>query len=201
MSERDAASPLRYLLPAAFLLVVALLGAWLMMPTPGPELPPDQTLSGRVPAGEEGGAAEPPGEVEISVEEAPTEGAPADRARDRIAAEGFHMSAPPGAIPPSTRPFDSPEAASTFVEGRVLGLFEAVAPQVDPKSIEKRCEPDGRICTFEGPWPGDDFLRQWLHAISEGRTGLEAMDGVRFSEFRPVEVEGQRRFFLKAHAP
>jgi hypothetical protein len=113
----------------------------------------------------------------------------------------FSMQAPPGAIGPSTRPFASPEAAASFVEDRVLDLFAAVSPELDPETIHKSCVPDGRTCTFEGPWPGDDFLREWLRAIAEGRTSLAQMDGVRFSEFKPVEVDGQRKFVLTAHAP
>jgi hypothetical protein len=87
------------------------------------------------------------------------------------------------------------------VEDRVLDLFASVSPELDPKTIHKSCAPDGRTCTFEGPWPGDDFLREWLRAISEGRTSLAKMDGVRFSEFKPVEEDGQRKFVLIAHAP
>lgn len=113
----------------------------------------------------------------------------------------FQMTAPPGAIPPSTHPFESPEAAAAFVEDRVLDLFAAVTPELDPKAIHKSCEPDGRTCTFEGPWPGDDFLRDWLRAIADGRTGNDKMQGVKFSEFKPVDEGGQRRFVLIAHAP
>jgi hypothetical protein len=87
------------------------------------------------------------------------------------------------------------------VEDRVLDLFAAVSPELDPKTIHKSCAPDGRTCTFEGPWPGDDFLSEWLRAITDGRTSLAKMDGVRFSEFKPVEEDGQRKFVLTAHAP
>jgi hypothetical protein len=104
-------------------------------------------------------------------------------------------------IPPSTRAFATPEEASAFVEGKVFDLFAAVAPELDRASITKECSADGRRCTFEGPWPGDDFMKRWLHAIADGRTGPAAMDGVKFSKFSPVGDGEDRTFVIIAHAP
>lgn len=104
-------------------------------------------------------------------------------------------------IPPSVRPFDSPAAASAFIETQVLELFAAVSPDTDPKSIHKTCEPDGRICTFELPWPGDDFFKDWIRAISAGKTGPDKLDGVMFSEFEPVDDGDGKRLVVVAHAP
>ena len=94
-------------------------------------------------------------------------------------------------IPPSSRMFESPAAASAFVEARFMELLALVAPEVDPKEITRTCQEDGRICTFEGPWPGNELLKNWIRAVSDGRTGPEQLDGVMFSEFAAVEVDGE----------
>lgn len=104
-------------------------------------------------------------------------------------------------IPPSTRPFGSPEEASDFIEAKVFGLFGAVAPELERRNITRDCTPDGRECTFEGPWPGDDFMVRWLRAISDGRTGPDALDGVKFSKFGPTGDGANRHFVIVAHAP
>lgn len=108
---------------------------------------------------------------------------------------------PPHLIPRSTRPFASAEAASDFVEDRVVELMGAVVPEADWRGMARECEPDGRTCTFVGPWPGDDFVQRWLEAISQDRTGLDELDGVRFSVLEPIVRDGEKQLRMRAHAP
>ncbi|MCB9684789.1 MAG: hypothetical protein H6738_14690 [Alphaproteobacteria bacterium] len=103
--------------------------------------------------------------------------------------------------PATHREFDTPEEAEAFVTRNVTELFAVVWPEIDPATITAACTVDGRHCTYEGPWPGDDFLKRWLVAISEGRTGPADMEGVTFSTFRPEERGEERIFVLEAHAP
>lgn len=191
----------RVLVVAIAVSALLFLLAWLVWPT-GPAETTRTTLPNRTPS--DNTTAEAPASA-TTTNAADALADPEQPGREtagrRGSKRGVQMTAPPGAIPPSTRPFDSPEAAASFVEGRVLELFAAVSPHIDPKSIHKTCVSDGRVCTFEGPWPGDDFFLDWLRAISEGRTGQEALDGVMFSEFKPVDTDGERRFVLTAHAP
>lgn len=94
-----------------------------------------------------------------------------------------------------------PAAASAFVEEQVLELLAVVAPEADPKDFARHCTGEGRTCTFEGPWPADDFFERWVLAIADGRTGIDAMEGVTISRFERVEQDGEVLLVLEAHLP
>lgn len=152
-----------------------------------PAAPPPTTAAPRPPAP----AADPPGDADG--DDAPT-GPSAEGLRRVIGAT--HPN-----IPPSTRPFDSPDQASSYVRGKVMDLLAAIAPEIRPEDVQMECDPDGRICRFWAPWPGDDLLKRWLKAITEGRTSQEAMGGVMFSRFAPVQTGDVTELEIEAHAP
>lgn len=127
----------------------------------------------------------------------PADPAPAERgALPDLSALGGH-----GPDPALHREFATPEEAEAFVTRNVLELFAVVTPEIDPASITAACTADGRHCTFEGPWPGDDLLRRWLQAIAAGETGPADLEGVTFSTLRPERRDDTRVFVLEAHAP
>jgi hypothetical protein len=112
----------------------------------------------------------------------------------------------PGAAPPVPaelhRTFDSTVEAERFVEDRVLELLLALEPGLDPTTLAHACSDDGRHCSFEGPWLGDDLTKRWVRAIAEGRTSLETMQGVRFSGLsKQTRPDGREVFVIGAHAP
>lgn len=126
----------------------------------------------------------------------------------QVAQDGASAQPPPdldawrqASDPATHREFDTPEEAEAFVTRNVHELFAVVWPEIDPATITSTCTADGRHCTYEGPWLGDDFLKRWLVAISEGRTGPADMEGVTFSTFRPEDRGGEHVFVIEAHAP
>ncbi len=85
------------------------------------------------------------------------------------------------------------------VESSVHLVLGTVAPELDLSEVLRECTPDGRRCTFGGPWPGDDFLARWVRATSSGEISSEQLRGVTFEKFEPVDVEdGEGRFRIIA---
>jgi hypothetical protein len=190
---------MKYAREIGFGLVAVLLGAavwmWLTAGTTGtgtvsdPASPAEVTArSAPEPAEEEVAAAAPSPEAVVRPPPGPR-------------APLSSIEVPPERIPRSTRPFSTPDEASAFVEDRVATLLSSIDPSLDVDHMERECTPDGRVCTFYGEWPGDDFVTRWMQAIGDGRTGLEVLEGVRFSTFKPIEEGGEKRMMLTAHAP
>jgi hypothetical protein len=118
-----------------------------------------------------------------------------------------HAALPePGTAPPvgaqERRTYATPFEAEQFVEEKVVGLLVLLDATVDLGAVAHACTEDGRHCTFEGPWLGDQFLKNWVRAISNGTTSLDALGGVRFSGLRAeTRPDGTKVFVLEAHAP
>jgi hypothetical protein len=179
----------------ALALAVALLGAIALFSRP-PTRPSSTPAPRPAPPAAAARPALPP----------PATGAPAGLRTRRFEPDEEHAALPATSGPPVPvelqRPHDGPLAAEAFVEDRVLELLLAIEPTLDPATLAHGCTDDGRHCTFEGPWLGDDFVRRWVKAISEGATSLEALEGVRFTGFRSEDrADGRRVFVLEAHAP
>lgn len=100
------------------------------------------------------------------------------------------------------RPDATPLESERLVEDKVIELLGLLDPSLDLTAVAHGCTDDGRHCTFEGPWVGDEYVQRWVQAISDGRTSLEALEGVRFSNLTSRQREdGARVFVLEAHAP
>jgi hypothetical protein len=188
---------MKYAREIAFSVVAVMIGAGLWMWLTGTSTVAGPSESEPMPNAADPAAAPDLAEVDPEAPADPAQAAAPRPAHDFPAS----IEVPAERIPRSVKPFSTAAEASDFVEGRVTALLSAVDPDLDVEHLERDCSPDGRVCTFYGPWPGDDFLKAWLIAISEQRTGIEALEGVRFSVFKPIEEGGERRLMLTAHAP
>ncbi len=132
---------------------------------------------------------------------------PAPRSPPAVgAAEAAEEEAPAGVEPApeaaAGADFAEPEERMDFLDRNVIEWLAVVAPEVDPRDVDRTCAPDGRSCTFTGPWPGDDLLARMIRAQGSGEATREDLEGVTFSKLRPEEDEaGNRIFVLEAHAP
>lgn len=100
--------------------------------------------------------------------------------------------------PPELDPEELVEARTRRIEQSVLNVLIGVAPELDEQDIQRSCSADGRRCTFEGPWPGNDFFGRWVQAIDDGMLTREDTAGVTFRRFEPVDTQEGRIFRIVA---
>ena len=104
---------------------------------------------------------------------------------------------------PTPDGFNGPRAQerAALLEDRVVNLLTTVAPELDGMAVSRTCSANGRTCTFEGPWPGDDFAVRWVETLASGELHSDDMDGVTFQTFeRQGGAEGDR-FVITAEQP
>ncbi len=124
---------------------------------------------------------------------------PAD---DRGAPAGAH-DAVGGGAGSTAAGFRGPRAEerAAVLEERVVDLLVTVAPELDGVPIARSCTENGRSCTFEGPWPGDDFASRWVDALASGALEDDALGGATFSAFERIEGADGERFQIEARQP
>ena len=93
------------------------------------------------------------------------------------------------------------EERAALLEERVVELLVTVAPELDGVPITRSCTENGRTCTFEGQWPGDDFAGRWVDALASGVLEDDTLGGATFSTFERVEGGDGERFQIEARQP
>lgn len=83
----------------------------------------------------------------------------------------------------------------------MVDLLTTVAPELEGVAVSRTCAPSGRSCTFEGPWPGDDFALRWVEALADGTLGSETLGGVTFGTFEQVSGPEGDTFLIVADQP